>query len=510
MLKRTAQLHLRRRVATLNSWIALAIAVCVAIPATVSNAADDVVAVSARTLHIGDGETIERAVVIIEDGKITAVGSRLPIPDGAVEVEVRRGSITPGLIDANAMVEPLDTISPNEGRERSALAVLLMHAGTPCPTIDEGFPCACNGEPLCALAAVHDDLEPEEICPICGQAGSPNAAELASGVVPGLSRTEATSEVVPHTYMIDTINFRSPDWQRLSKDGVTTVFVSSDSAAVIGPRGAIVKTAGPVRDRILQESADVQATMGTDSFRMGVGNSPPFRSFVSTRTRRPNSRMGVAWVFRKAFYDTMAEMNGQVPGGADVPLPEAREVLQQILGGDVPLRIQARTETDIATAIRVAQEFELPFTLLEATEAYKCADEIKAANVPVIFGPIYVDPNGPRARTGEARESRLSTIGELYEMGIEAAISAQDLRDEDGLARQAMYAIRAGLDLQTALRAVTQIPAQMLGIDDQVGTVEVGKQADIVVWSGEPFAAESQPVVVMVDGKIVSDRREKK
>ncbi len=107
----------------------------------------------------------------------------------------------------------------------------------------------------------------------------------------------------------------------------------------------------------------------------------------------------------------------------------------------------------------------------------------------------------------EVNRARLHTMKALVDAGIETALTAHELRDEDGLARQAMYAVRYGLDRSQVMRSVTEIPARMLGIDQEVGTLQRGKRADIVLWRGQPFEATSSPVVVIVGGLIVLDRR---
>ena len=223
--------------------------------------------------------------------------------------------------------------------------------------------------------------------------------------------------------------------------------------------------------------------------------------------RRPNSRMGLVWVFRKAFYDAIRRAQGVEAYGSDTPTIEATDVLSEVLNHEVPLRIQARLQRDILTAMRLADEFKLDFTLEEATEAYLCIEELKRRQVPVIFGPIYETPSGIGYRTSEGRRSRYFTFHALLDGGIKTALSAQEFREEDGLARQAMYAMRFGVPFDEVLRSVTLTPAEMIGLADQVGTVEVGKRADMVIWNGQPFAATSRIVVVLIDGAVVADCR---
>lgn len=514
--------------------------------------AEDVI-IRAAKLYVGDGRVIENGGVLIRDGKITAVGAGLTAPAGARVITIERGTITPGLIDANALIEGVDLISrdqnraqprdaasrslPNEERTRgfTRFFASLNEDGRPDPFATCDDPADCDDHTLHALnfghdqhwvpcpdPTYHDTLDPQEACPLCSRppmnmcahclmfvaASQAGAEAFASGVLTNVSRTEASSEVVPHTRVLDSLNLRSADFHRLASEGVTTVFAAPDTAAVFGPRGAIVRTGGALRQRIVVADGPVQAALGTDSFRIGGGNSAPSGNFVSVRTRRPNSRMGVMWVFRKTLVDTRKIMEGEVPFGIDVPSPEAARVLAGVLNHEIPIRVHARTLTDITIAIEQCRAFGVPFTLLDALEGYKVADLLKEAEVPVIYGPITMDGSELVNRT-ESDEYRLTTIRTLLDHGVPTALSARHLREEDGLARQAMYAMRTGLTRDEALRAVTLTPAEILGIADQVGTLETGKRGDLVIWSGEPFEASSSPQVVVIGGQVVVDRRPK-
>ncbi|MFN0057209.1 MAG: amidohydrolase family protein [Planctomycetota bacterium] len=495
--------------------------------------APQVIAIRVGRIYTGQGEVLERGVLLINGGRITAVGRDLVIPADANVLEFPTACLTAGLIDANARIESRDIVS----RDRTGSGVSEAHAPTevtghaphdPSHAHDSTSDAHCAPpNASVARASGHDEDSPclppacsvphhwlteteeEFVCHACGGADI-DPPELASGVVETFASSEQTAEVIPHTRVIDTLNLDSPDFQRLLRGGVTTVYVSPDSSAVLGPRGAIVRTAGSARERIVRAEDAVKATIGRDPIWVGMPNRPARGAAVSTYTRRPTTRMGVVWVLRKAFHEAILRMQGRpLTGGADTPTEPALDSIIEILRGDVPLRIQARSLHDIATALRISEEFGFRFTLEEATDAYRCAELLKSRSVPIIFGPIYMQASGVRSMGGEVRENRLNSMSLLRAHGIQAALSAQELREEDGLARQAMYAMRFGYTFEDALRAVTLIPAQLLGLEHELGSVEVGKRGDVVVWSGEPFAATARPLLVLNGGRVVLDARDR-
>ncbi len=458
--------------------------------------AGDVV-VYADRIHVGDGQTVVNGAVVIRDGVIVAVGTDITVPDDATVVRITDGYVTPGLIDANAAIEATDVMTAPMGR-RTPRAVLHDFF---CPRHVDKIAEGCCGS-RCSRSLQHVTGH------VCGECGFPNdAPSLAVGTRTWSTDVENSSEIIPHTRVLDAINLRSPDFGRLAKGGVTTVFAAPDSSAVIGSRGAILRTGGPMRERVVRAADAVKATMGTEPSWRGGRNRSPWRNHVSLLTRRPSTRMGVAWIFRKAFYDSRLHDQGKPFGGADAPPSASLLALHGILAGDIPLRIQARQQHDILTACRLTKEFGLSFILEEGTESYKCLEELKSQHVPVIFGPLYVDAPGARAYSTEVAGARLHTFQRLLADGVTTALTANELRDEDGLARQAMYARRMGVSFNDVLRSVTQTPAQLLRIGEEVGTLEVGKRGDLIVWDGRPFDADARPIVVMSGGIIIVDRR---
>ncbi len=511
----------RARAAVLGAGLAMAVASA----GGAERAAGKAIVVKAQRAYTMTGAPLDGVTILIVDGKISALGPDIDVPDDAREYVFREGVVTPGLIDANCVIDPeiaeQSTIAGfycplcQAAHERHALTsddradrcAVCQQAHAHHPPVDGRRQPSLFGGVARALAASEHGEEGHTCSPACS--GPQSAADvdtlLASGPSASLTWAEHSSEVVPHRLVIDSVNLLSSDFKRLARGGVTTVYVAPDSASVIGERGAIVKTAGPLKQRIVRRADAVKASMGSDPSSRGRGNNlpPAYGPAPTVFTRRPTTRMGVDFVFRKAFYDARLAAAGKPLRGADQPPLGAVPALNEIATGKIPLRIQARMQHDIFSALRLAKEFGLKFTLEEATEAYQCLPELKAAGVPIIYGPIYDTPAGFRAFTGEAEDARLATPRALYENGIRFALSAQEFRDEDGLVRQGAYAARYGLPADEALRAMTVVPAELLGLSGEVGVLSPRAAGDLVVWSGEPLMAESRPLLVMIDGRVV-------
>lgn len=331
-------------------------------------------------------------------------------------------------------------------------------------------------------------------------------ANTTAGYRANLARAEQASECVPEMRVLDTVDLNDPELASLARDGVTTVYISPDSSSVIGARGAIVRTAGPLDRRVIKDAAGAKATIGQEPIFKASRNRTPSRFGVSHLTRRPTTRMGLVWVVRKSFADAQLFDRGETPAtrGEGSPTDASIPYLIDILHGEMPFRIQARSQLDILTAIRLSREFNFKFVLEEGTDAARCIEELKANDTPVIFGPIFDTPTGFRRFTDETNRFRYSTPKKLVDGGIKMALSAGDLTGEGALPMQAGYAMRLGLTRAQVLAAVTTIPAELLGVSDLAGTLETG--GDFVVWSGEPFEATTRAEMVFIGGRLVSDR----
>lgn len=361
------------------------------------------------------------------------------------------------------------------------------------------------------IAAIGSELAAPEGARVIDRPGATLTAGLidanvAVSLFRGGNAAEHASEVIPELEVIDLIDLRSRPFQRLAAAGVTTVYISADSASVIGGQGAVLRTAGPDNGRVIRHAHGVKATVGREPIYKASRNRTP-RGTTSFLTRRPNTRMGMTWVFRKAFHDARAFSEGRLPPtrGEGSANEQSLPILAQILKGDVPLRIQARAQIDILSAIRLTNEFGMTFILEEGIDANRCVQELKDNKIPVIYGPFYDYVRGVRSRAGDARRNRYSTPKVLLDAGLTVALSANDQTGEAGLPQQAMYAMRFGLSRRQALAAVTTTPAALLGIDDIAGKLETGRPADLVLWSGPPFDAATRADLVIIGGRIVHD-----
>lgn len=336
--------------------------------------------------------------------------------------------------------------------------------------------------------------------PADAQVISPPGAELTPGLIDASSTVGVTTpeswaehgaEVVPHLSVLDAVDLRDPGFARLAARGVTAVCLTAGPESVIGGRVAVVKTAG--RARVVVREGAVKANLGPEAWRRGQRNRGPWGP-ITFATRRPTTRMGAVWVFR----DALAR-------AADFPAP-AGEVLAEVVAGEVPLRVQARTRGDIETALRLTREAGVELVLEEGTEVRYLLDLVAARRVPVIFGPLFDLPLGARADYGEAEDPALYTPRLLAERDVPFCLTAADLDGEADLWGQALMAVRYGLTPAQALAAVTSAPAALLGAEtgERLGLLAEGRDADVVVWSGRPLEATSRPLAVLVNGEVVA------
>ncbi|HEX9518464.1 MAG TPA: amidohydrolase family protein [Streptosporangiaceae bacterium] len=387
--------------------------------------ADGAVAIVGGRVAPIAGPDIPGGTVLIENGRIAAVGAAdaVAVPDGAQVVDAAGSWVLPGFIEAHG------------------------HVG------------------------VSEEAE--------GWAGE--------------DTNEMTEPVTAHVRAIDAINPADMGFRDAISGGVLAVNVNPGSGNPIGGQTVALKCWG--------RTVDEMALRQPSGMKSALGENP--KRVYGEQKKTPSTRLGTAAVIRGAL---VAAANYLERIDAEQRKPETErkpvdrdlklEALGLVLRRQIPWRQHCHRADDIATAIRIADEFGYDLVIDHGTEAHLLADIIAARGIPVIIGPLLTS----RSKV-ELRNRSLANPGRLAKAGVTIAITTDHpVVPVNFLAHQAALAVKDGLDRETALRALTINPARIAGIDDRLGSIEPGKDADLVIWSGDPLDVLSRAVRVFIDG----------
>jgi imidazolonepropionase-like amidohydrolase len=326
----------------------------------------------------------------------------------------------------------------------------------------------------------------------------------------GQDTNERTSPVTAQVRALDAINPADLGFRDAITGGILAVNVNPGSANPIGGQTAAIKCWGrTVDEMVLREPAGLKSALGENPKR-----------FYGDRKETPSTRLGTAAVIRGAFVEALnyqakldaAAAAAVVAPGSPAAAPVGRdlklEALCRVLRREIPWRQHCHRADDIATAMRMAREFGYDLVIDHGTEAYLLADQIAAASIPVIIGPLFTS----RSKV-ELRNRSLANPGKLAAAGVRIAITTDHpVVPIHFLIHQATLAVKEGLDPVTALRAVTIHPAQIIGCADRIGSLAPGRDADVVIWSGDPLDVMSRAERAFIDGREIYrydyDRRE--
>jgi imidazolonepropionase-like amidohydrolase len=221
------------------------------------------------------------------------------------------------------------------------------------------------------------------------------------------------------------------------------------------------------------------------------------------------SRVSAILKLRETLQDAVDFNRNRVAWNAAQRRPYSRgrldlEALKPVILGEIPLAIQANRASDLLAAIRLADEFKLKLVLMGAAEGWMVAPELARRNIPVVIKPLTNIPSF------DALGASLENAARLQKAGVTLILSSFDTHNARNLRQEAGNAISYGLDRNDALRAVTLAPARTWGVADRTGSLEVGKDADLVVWSGDPFELSTSAEHVFIHGREMSkDTRQK-
>ncbi|MCD4651311.1 MAG: amidohydrolase [Candidatus Cloacimonetes bacterium] len=394
-------------------------------------------AIKNATLYTVTGGIIENGTILIDKSKIVGVGNKIKIPAKTKVYDGTGLSITPGFIDAHCHVGIFNEGTGEAGNDGNDFS-----------------------NPLTPQVKAADGIYPED---------------------------EAFDDALQH--------------------GVTTLCIGPGSANVIGGQMAVVKPRSYILDEML-----ITDYVG---LKCAFGENP--KRVYGSKGVMPTTRMGVAAMLRKALNEAktysvkqefkrqkaLAAKKKKKKKGEEPEIPEPvtpeydKEVVLEVLEGKKSLRAHAHRMDDIQTAIRIAEEFGVNIVIEHCTEGYKIAKYLAKKNISVIIGPM----NGTKPKV-ELKDATLENARMLEKAGVHFAIMTDAPVERIGsLWDNVRLAMRFGLSREGGLEAITIRPARILGMDDKLGSLEVGKDADLAIFDGDAYDFMAKIKATVIDGK---------
>lgn len=306
---------------------------------------------------------------------------------------------------------------------------------------------------------------------------------------------EISDPVMPHLRAIDGINFRDRCFGEAVSAGITTVITGAGSANPIGGDMIAIKTAGRTLD---------EAVIRTAGIKFALGENP--KSCYNDRDESPQTRPATAAVIREALYKARRYMEQKEAAEDISDLPEydiKSEALIPLLRGELTAHFHCHRADDIMTALRICEEFGLSCLLVHCTEGHLIADVLGEKKAAAVIGPVIGDRGKP-----ELAMSSLANAARLAQSGVRTALCTDHPETPvQYFLTGAAYCVKNGLPRDKALEAVTVTAAELGGIADRVGSVEPGKDADMILLDGDPFDIFTNVVMTMIDGKIIYSQK---
>ncbi|NLK09050.1 MAG: amidohydrolase [Firmicutes bacterium] len=369
--------------------------------------------------------TIAEGDVLIEDGKIKALGKDLDLSSCRKIIDGKRRVATPGLIDAHTHLGLSESGVGREGRDTN----------------------------------------------------------------------EGTDPITPFCTARDGINMGDEAFEVFRKSGITVVGILPGSGNILGGTGLALKCRGMIVDEaVLKDPVGMKAALGENP-----------KNAYGGRRQSPSTRMGSAALLRGALLrakEYFEKLNATTDGSADFKKDWKSEALLPVIQKQIPLIIHCHRHDDIITAVRICKEFDVKYVLDHVTDGYLLKDIIKDESVHCAVGPTL--HYGSKVENKE-RDFRTPVVFAREDIPF-CFITDHPIVDGRNLILTASTATQWGMSDEDALKAITLGSAEHLGIDDKVGSLEPGKDADIVIWSANPLEFTSFVDVTIIDGEIVYER----
>jgi imidazolonepropionase-like amidohydrolase len=309
----------------------------------------------------------------------------------------------------------------------------------------------------------------------------------------GNDTNEMTNPNMAAVRAIDAIDIEDEGFRDALSGGITSVVVKPGSGNPIGGQTVAIKTWGgrTIDEQLISDSVSIKSALGENPKRV-YGN----------KDKTPATRLGVALVIRQAFEDARhyrAQREAALVKGEPFRKDLWLDALVRVLDGELAWDQHVHRHDDIATALRLADEFGYRLVINHGTEGFKLADILAERNIPVIFGPMFTS----RSKV-ELKDRAIANLAALARAGVTVAITTDHpVVPINFLVHQASLAVKEGLPRETAIEALTVNPASILGLDNRVGSLAEGLDADVVVWSGDPLDVNSRAERVLISGVTV-------
>ena len=306
----------------------------------------------------------------------------------------------------------------------------------------------------------------------------------------GMDYNEGIDPITPQMRAIDSIYPLDESFELARKGGVTTCCTGPGSANVLGGTFVAIKTAGKrVDDMIVKYPIAMKCAFGEN----------PKRFYGQQKKSAPHTRMGTAALLRETLFKAKAYME-EKDAGKEPKFDMKLEAMLPVMRGEIPLKAHAHRSDDIFTSIRIAKEFGVGLTLDHCTDGAVIADELAHEGYPAFVGPSL----GSKTKI-ELQSKSFDAPGVLHKAGVKVSIITDaPVIPQQYLSMCAGQAVQAGLPMEEGWKAVTINPAESIGIADRVGSLEPGKDGDVVIWTADPLVnVGARAVCTVIEGRVV-------
>jgi len=409
----------------MKSYRTIRVAAALALFVVAASASAQTVAIVGGKVYPVSGPPIENGTVVITNGKITAVGTNVPVPAGAQRIDATGKTVTPGFVNSSTQLG-------------------VQEIGFGGPPVDAS---ARGKDNIAAAFTVWEGL-------------NPNSVLLAPA----------------------------------RKEGITSFVIIPTGSLIAGQAALVDVVPGTTTDMIIRAPVAMVAEIG-DAQQAGLGS----RGELIVKLREVLDDARYFQAHREAF--DRAQTRPFAASRLDL------QALIPVIEGRLPLLITVDRESDIDAAMRLAREYNVKLMIGGGAEAWMMADKLAAARIPVLTGAMNNIPAG-FAALGQRQENAglLSKAGVPVALignaggGDEEAFNVRNLKQEAG------NAVSYGMTWDNALRAVTLTPAEIFGVADRVGSLQVGREGNVVVWSGDPFEFTTRAEHVFVRGREYNEK----